>query len=68
MCDCIEKVNGLLADRNTRLKEPIVFGNRPGPNLMIETEIIEKKRGARVTSMFASYCPFCGEKYGAPDV
>lgn len=63
-CDCISTVNATLAERNTRLTEAIVFGRRSDrPTIMLQTEVIEKKRGARPASMFLSFCPFCGTKY-----
>jgi len=63
-CDCITTVNAKLAERNTRLTEALVFGRRAEmPTIMLQTEVIEKKRGAKPTSMFLTYCPFCGTKY-----
>ena len=63
MCDCIKNVDEKLAERNTRLTQALVFGNRSAPTIMLQTEVIEKKRGAKPVGMFLSYCPFCGEKY-----
>lgn len=63
MCDCIKEVDEKLAERNTRLTQAIVFGKHSGQTIMLQTEVVEKKRGARPTSVFLSYCPFCGEKY-----
>lgn len=65
MCDCIETVNAKLAERNTRLHEPIfIFGPDLTRRLFVETEQIERGRGKKkAVSMFASFCPFCGEKY-----
>jgi hypothetical protein len=63
-CDCISTVNAKLAERNTRLTEAIVFGRRSElPTIMLQTEVIEKKRGAKPASMFLNFCPFCGTKY-----
>lgn len=64
-CNCIDTVNAKLADRNTRLTEAIVFGARKAPTIMLQTEVVEKKRGAKPVAMFLSFCPFCGEKYEA---
>lgn len=64
-CTCIEDVNAKLAQRNTRLSLALVFSDPVGERLMITTEVIEKKRGAKACVMFPSFCPFCGEKYQA---
>nr|WP_245281151.1 hypothetical protein [Methylobacterium sp. ZNC0032] len=61
-CNCAEDVDTKLAEHNTRLLRALVF-RPPGERLIIETEIVEKKRGARPVSMFPSFCPFCGTKY-----
>lgn len=61
-CTCIETVDAKLAEHNTRLVQAITL--RPfGTRLMIATEIIEKKRGARAMGMFPTFCPFCGVAY-----
>ncbi|SFD72693.1 hypothetical protein SAMN05428997_14615 [Bosea sp. CRIB-10] len=61
-CNCIDVVDAKLAERNTRLVRAITL--RPfGTHLMIATEIIEKKRGARAVGMFPTFCPFCGVAY-----
>lgn len=65
-CQCAEEVDEKLAERNTRLMRALVF-RPPGERLMIETEVIEKKRGARATAIFPSFCPFCGTKYPEPE-
>ena len=68
MCDCIKMVNDALADKNTILSQAITFGKSKNPGLMIETDRIEKGRGKPSKCvMFASYCPFCGEKYDSED-
>lgn len=61
-CNCIDVVDAKLAERNTRLVQAITL--RPfGTRLMIATEIIEKKRGARAVGMFPTFSPFCGVEY-----
>lgn len=61
-CNCIDVVDAKLAEHNTRLVRAITL--RPfGTRLMIATEIIEKKRGARAVGMFPTFCPFCGVAY-----
>ncbi len=64
-CTCIETVNEKLATRNTRLSQAIMFQEANHPGLMLETDQIEKGRGKpKAVSMFLTYCPFCGVKYG----
>lgn len=64
-CNCVEEVNGMLKERNTRLTQAITFGDRKGnTNLLLCTEQIEKGRGKKkAVSMFLSCCPFCGTRY-----
>ncbi|MCO5152537.1 MULTISPECIES: hypothetical protein [unclassified Shinella] len=64
-CNCVETVNEKLASRNTRLSQAMMFGEHDHPGLMLETEQVEKGRGKqKAVSMFLTYCPFCGVKYG----
>lgn len=63
MCDCMAEIDQKLAEKNTQISKAIVF-RPPGERLMITTEIIAKKRGSRPVTLFATYCPFCGEAYG----
>lgn len=60
-CECFEKIDAALVERNTRLLFPIMLGADQTRRPLIETEQIEKGRGKKkAVSMFASYCPFCG--------
>lgn len=66
-CSCAEDVDKKLADRNTRLTRAMVFrrdGREHNPDVMLQTEQIEKGRGKeKAVSMFLTYCPFCGVRY-----
>ncbi len=64
-CNCIEEVNAKLAERNTRIMLPIMFGADQTPRPMIVTDQIETGRGKKkACGMFAAFCPFCGIKIG----
>lgn len=65
MCDCIPNINKMLEADNTRLHQPMMVfgGGDAGKMLFVETEQIEKGRGKKkAKALFASHCPFCGEK------
>lgn len=66
MCDCITEVDHKLAEKNTQIAKALVFGSSE-VRLMIATEVREKKRGARAATLFATYCPFCGNAYSKRD-
>ena len=61
---CNAKVDALLKERNTRLV--VSFLN---PHVaVLRTEIVEAGRGRRPVAMFATHCPFCGERYSDADL
>lgn len=75
MCDCIETTNKYLKENypelNTQIYVPIaLFRNDSGSpsyhKVVIETEKLDDKKRKKPIVLFASYCPFCGEKYGNP--
>lgn len=64
MCECVERIDNLLKERNdnTMLNIPLFVGDGP-VRVFVETiKRSEKKRGKPV-KLFANFCPFCGEKY-----
>lgn len=62
-CNCIDTVDAMLAERNTRIMLPIMLGSDQTPRPMIKTEQIETGRGKKkAVGMFATFCPFCGIK------
>ena len=63
MCECIARVNKHLAEFNSVIELPWAGPQRP---FVLTMKKDEKKRG-KPKMMFASYCPFCGEKYPEPE-
>lgn len=62
-CDCVTEFNERLAEHNTRITIPMVFGDVT-PRPMIVTEQIATGRGKKkAVGLFVTYCPFCGQKY-----
>lgn len=66
MCDCIETANRHLADFNTRIELPLWTASGARTPFVQTMKIDEKKRG-KPKMIFASYCPFCGERYAKPE-
>lgn len=61
MCSCIETINADLAARamNTKVELPLI-----GPQkAMVRTAKADEKARKKPAILFASHCPFCGEKY-----
>lgn len=62
MCDCIKDINAHLAEHNTKITIPMwTSSGRYIP--FVETSKIDGKKRGKPKSVFASCCPFCGEKY-----
>ena len=65
-CECLARINKeLISDGiNTNLSVNFImrkggFVTRP----VLQTELVEKKRGAKPMTVVPTYCPFCGKKY-----
>ena len=65
MCDCIDKIDEHLAQFNTKVELPMWTASGKRTPFVQTIKKDQKKRG-KPRMIFASYCPFCGEKY--PDV
>jgi hypothetical protein len=70
MCDCIKMTNDGLKEHpewNTQVLVPITFSMKNGglkaDRLAVATEKLDDKKRQKPITLFASYCPFCGEKY-----
>lgn len=63
-CDCIDETNGLLSQHNTELGLSFLFRDGRTITLVaLQTDLIEKKRGAKPMRILPSFCPFCGTRY-----
>jgi hypothetical protein len=63
-CGCIERVDAILAERNTRIMLPIMLSADQTARPMIVTDQIKSGRGQKkAIGMFATFCPFCGVAY-----
>jgi hypothetical protein len=61
MCDCNRLMNEALEEKNLTLNEALLGPYRG--RVLIQTLVIEKRRGFKPAVIFPKYCPFCGEKY-----
>jgi len=69
MCNCIEKVNKLLANEGTNAKvasPELVNGNLEKITLnraQVLTEKLDTTKRTKLVKITADFCPFCGETY-----
>lgn len=64
--DCVERVNALLKEHNTRLMDVITLANGPQPErIALATQKADDKVRKKPALFFASYCPMCGVKLEA---
>lgn len=67
-CDCIALTNEALKEHNCQLDLAFEIDRETGviqTTVACHTVLLEKKRGAKALNILASFCPFCGAKYGA---
>lgn len=62
MCHCIDLANEKLVRDNTKIESIWVFGKNYIP-AGIRTVKVDKTKRGNPKVIFASFCPFCGEKY-----
>lgn len=65
MCKCIEEVDKQLAAKNTRVQLKEALNMRSGTireALMVPTEKINSRKRAGPINVFATFCPFCGNR------
>jgi hypothetical protein len=71
MCECVEKVNAVLAESNTVLDECCMVSMRGGEDgkskirmslVIASMRLDQSKKRTKVRRVIPSFCPFCGEK------
>ena len=65
MCDCKEKVNAYLVEKNAELAEVSLMNMATGKvrqSLVIKTAKLDRSIRKWTKAMVPAYCPFCGEK------
>lgn len=60
--DCVQRINALLADKNTAIATAISFSDQGRELIQITTCKKDSKVRGKPVLFFASYCPFCGVK------
>ncbi|WP_439392580.1 hypothetical protein ACRQ5Q_24470 [Bradyrhizobium sp. PMVTL-01] len=60
----MKEVNEKLAEHNTKIELPLIGRQQP---FVSTIKLDDKKRGKPIL-VFASFCPFCGEKYPSEEV
>lgn len=63
MCDCITTANEFLAEHNTKIELPMWTSSGKRTPFVQTVKLDDKKRG-KPKMIFASCCPFCGERFG----
>lgn len=64
MCDCIGTIDKLLADKGTNTQLVVGLNLKGGPSLaMLATRKVNRSQRKGPVSMYATYCPFCGQRY-----
>lgn len=70
MCECNKTINEKLASKNlnTVIYEPLTLSDDltlGSKRVNIETIKANKNLRKKPTKVFASFCPFCGERYAS---
>ena len=62
MCDCNQQMTSALKEHNANLDIPMTISGH-GSKVVIKTRKRDSKKRGSLPLLFATYCPFCGEKY-----
>ncbi len=60
--DCVQRVNEKLREHNTQLHTAYSLTDPMRELIHIKTTKLDPTQRGRPLSLFATYCPFCGEK------
>ena len=64
MCNCIEEMNKELEKQNMNTKLELAFGMKGViKKVLICVVKLDDKIKKKPIKLFATYCPFCGQKY-----
>lgn len=67
MCDCIKTINADLKTEG-QCVDATMFGESKATTMLIRTDKwVHENRRKKPSRIIASFCPFCGEKYGVKD-
>jgi hypothetical protein len=70
MCNCNERVNEKLKEKNARLAFSFCLSSdlsEADAMLMIQTEKVNKAYRGKIPTVIPTFCPFCGVKYVRKD-
>lgn len=70
MCNCMERVNEKLKERNTKLSVSFCLSrdlSEMDAMPMIQVEKVDRKLRTKPISVIPTFCPFCGVKYPRKD-
>ncbi len=60
-CNCIADINADIGPKHNAILVTTLFGE---PRAVIGTEKVDSRKRGKPPVMLASFCPFCGLKYG----
>lgn len=67
-CDCIDRTNEALRDRNIRVSQGLILNQATGQLELTGASIVveslpDAPKRRRLPHIFATFCPFCGQRY-----
>lgn len=69
MCNCVRKVNRLLAEHNTTIVTVTAINPSGGfeERLCVPTRRVDTRKRKASMRLFATFCPMCGVEYPKSD-